>query len=42
MGTGFVAALDPGAAETLAAETGGRVVGEVREGESVSIRGLEV
>jgi phosphoribosylformylglycinamidine cyclo-ligase len=42
MGTGFVAALDPGAAETLAAETGGRVVGEVREGEGVSIRGLEL
>jgi phosphoribosylformylglycinamidine cyclo-ligase len=42
MGTGFVAALDPGAAETLAAETGGRVIGEVREGDGVSIRGLEL
>jgi phosphoribosylformylglycinamidine cyclo-ligase len=42
MGTGFVAALDPGAAETLAAETGGRVIGEVREGEGVSVRGLEL
>ncbi len=42
MGTGFVAALDPGAAEELAEETGGRVIGEVREGEGVTIRGLEL
>jgi len=42
MGTGFVAALDPGAAETLAEETGGRVIGEVRDGDGVSVRGLEL
>lgn len=46
MGTGFVAALDPDAAEPLAAATGGRVVGRVAEGDgedgSVSIRGLEL
>ncbi|MFO8115151.1 MAG: phosphoribosylformylglycinamidine cyclo-ligase [Halorubrum sp.] len=47
MGTGFVAALDPDAAESLAAETGGRVIGRVEEGDddeagTVSIRGLEL
>lgn len=46
MGTGFVAALDPEAAESLAAATGGRVIGRVEEAEgadgSVSIRGLEL
>ena len=43
MGTGFVAALDPADAEALAAETDGRVVGTVEEGEeAVAIRGLEL
>ena len=43
MGTGFVAALDPTDAEALAAETDGRVVGTVEEGEeAVAIRGLEL
>ena len=42
MGTGFVAALDPDAATGLAAATGGRVIGRVEAGESVSIRGLEL
>ncbi|MFB6227205.1 MAG: phosphoribosylformylglycinamidine cyclo-ligase [Halobacteriales archaeon] len=42
MGTGFVAALDPAGAEALAEETGGRVIGEVRKGEGVAIRGLEL
>ncbi|MFB6173418.1 MAG: phosphoribosylformylglycinamidine cyclo-ligase [Halobacteriales archaeon] len=42
MGTGFVAALDPGGADALAERTDGRVIGEVREGEGVSIRGLSL
>jgi len=42
MGTGFVVALPDGEAESLAAETDGRVVGEVREGDTVAIRGLEL
>ena len=45
MGTGFVAALDPDAAESLAAETDGRVIGRVEKGDDeggVSIRGLEL
>jgi phosphoribosylformylglycinamidine cyclo-ligase len=46
MGTGFLAALDPDAAESLADETAGRVIGHVEEGEddegSVAIRGLEL
>jgi len=46
MGTGFVAAVDPDAAESLAAETDGRVIGRVEEGDddegSVAIRGLEL
>ncbi|MFW6382588.1 MAG: phosphoribosylformylglycinamidine cyclo-ligase [Haloferacaceae archaeon] len=46
MGTGFVAALDPDAAESLAAETDGRVIGRVEEREddegSVAIRGLNL
>ena len=42
MGTGFVAALAPGVADALAEETGGRVIGEVRDGEGVAIRGLEL
>ena len=42
MGTGFVAALDPDAAEALAAATGGRVIGHVEDGSGVAIRGLEL
>ncbi|USZ67921.1 phosphoribosylformylglycinamidine cyclo-ligase [Halorussus salilacus] len=42
MGTGFVVALPEDDAESLADETDGRVVGEVREGDSVAIRGLEL
>jgi phosphoribosylformylglycinamidine cyclo-ligase len=46
MGTGFVAALPPAEAESLAAETDGRVIGEVaeaqREAGVVEIRGLEL
>ncbi|MDS0292744.1 phosphoribosylformylglycinamidine cyclo-ligase [Halogeometricum luteum] len=42
MGTGFVAALAPEDAESLAAETEGRVIGRVEEGSGVSIRGLDL
>jgi phosphoribosylformylglycinamidine cyclo-ligase len=43
MGTGFVASVDPGDAESLAAATPeGRIVGQVEAGEGVSIRGLTV
>jgi phosphoribosylformylglycinamidine cyclo-ligase len=43
MGTGFVAALDPEDAEALVAETDGRVIGNVEDGEeAVAIRGLEL
>ncbi|MGM0591986.1 MAG: phosphoribosylformylglycinamidine cyclo-ligase [Halobacteriota archaeon] len=42
MGTGFVAAASPEDAEALAAETEGRIVGRVEEGEGVSIRGLDL
>ncbi|MFC7007075.1 phosphoribosylformylglycinamidine cyclo-ligase [Halalkalicoccus salilacus] len=42
MGTGFVAALSEDAAESLATETGGRVIGRVKEGEGVEIRGLSL
>ena len=42
MGTGFVAALDADAAASLVAETDGEVIGEVRAGEGVAIRGLEL
>jgi phosphoribosylformylglycinamidine cyclo-ligase len=49
MGTGFVAALEPDAAEELAAETDGRVIGRVEPGTdaadgeaTVAIRGLEL
>ncbi|WP_276301574.1 phosphoribosylformylglycinamidine cyclo-ligase [Halorussus lipolyticus] len=42
MGTGFVVALPADEAEDLAAETDGRVIGEVQEGDSVAIRGLEL
>jgi phosphoribosylformylglycinamidine cyclo-ligase len=39
MGTGFVAALAPEEAESLAKETDGRVIGRVSEGAGVAIRG---
>ncbi len=42
MGTGFVAALDPADAESLADAVDGRVIGHVESGEGVSIRGLEL
>ncbi|WP_336327448.1 phosphoribosylformylglycinamidine cyclo-ligase [Halovenus sp. HT40] len=42
MGTGFVAALPEDDAEELAAETDGRVIGHVSEGEGVEIRGLSL
>jgi phosphoribosylformylglycinamidine cyclo-ligase len=46
MGTGFVAAVPPGAAETLAGETGGRRIGTVAASESeegvVAVAGLEL
>ena len=50
MGTGFVAAVDPDAAKSLAAETGGRVIGRVEsaergageDGATVAVRGLEL
>ena len=42
MGTGFVAALDPDDAESLARETDGRVIGRVEDGSGVAIRGLEL
>ncbi|MFC6735712.1 phosphoribosylformylglycinamidine cyclo-ligase, partial [Halolamina salina] len=42
MGTGFVAAVDPERADSLVGETDGRVIGQVEEGEGVSIRGLEL
>ncbi|MFC4988707.1 phosphoribosylformylglycinamidine cyclo-ligase [Saliphagus infecundisoli] len=42
MGTGFVLALAPEEAESLAAETDGRVIGRVAAGESVEIRGLSL
>ncbi|MFC6614514.1 phosphoribosylformylglycinamidine cyclo-ligase [Halopenitus salinus] len=42
MGTGFVAAIDSDAADALADETEGRVIGHVEEGEGVAIRGLDL
>ena len=42
MGTGFVCALDPDDAATLATDTDGRVIGRVESGQGVSIRGLEL
>ena len=42
MGTGFVAAVDPDQADSLATATDGRVVGRVEEGEGVEIRGLDL
>ena len=40
MGTGFVAALAPEDAEALAEATDGRIIGDVQEGDGVSVRGL--
>ncbi|WP_276253484.1 phosphoribosylformylglycinamidine cyclo-ligase [Halomontanus rarus] len=42
MGTGFVVALSSEDAEDLVAETDGRVIGRVEDGESVEIRGLSL
>jgi len=42
MGTGFVAAMPADDAERVASETDGRVIGEVREGDSVEVRGLSL
>jgi len=43
MGTGFVATVgDESAAESLAESTEGRIIGQVEDGEGVSIRGLEL
>jgi phosphoribosylformylglycinamidine cyclo-ligase len=42
MGTGFVVALPEERAESLVAETDGRVIGRVEEGNSVEIRGLSL
>ena len=42
MGTGFVAALDPADAESLAAAVDGRVIGHVDSGSGVSVRGLDL
>jgi len=42
MGTGFVAALPAGRADSLAAATGGRVIGRVEEGEAVAVHGLDL
>ncbi|WP_339103855.1 phosphoribosylformylglycinamidine cyclo-ligase [Haloterrigena salinisoli] len=42
MGTGFVVALPEDRAEALAADTDGRIIGRVEEGDSVEIRGLSL
>ncbi|WP_338738422.1 phosphoribosylformylglycinamidine cyclo-ligase [Haloplanus salilacus] len=42
MGTGFVAAVDPAEADSLAETVDGRVIGRVEAGEGVAIRGLEL
>jgi phosphoribosylformylglycinamidine cyclo-ligase len=43
VGTGFLASVNPGDADSLAAATDdGRIIGHVEEGGSVSIRGLEL
>ncbi|SEQ32716.1 phosphoribosylformylglycinamidine cyclo-ligase [Natrinema salaciae] len=42
MGTGFVVALPTDAAEALVAETDGRVIGHVEDGDTVEIRGLSL
>ncbi len=42
MGTGFVAALPEGDAESLADATDGEIIGHVEAGDSVGVRGLEL
>lgn len=42
MGTGFVVALPPEDAEAFATAVGGEIIGHVREGSSVEIRGLHL
>jgi phosphoribosylformylglycinamidine cyclo-ligase len=42
VGTGFVAAVPEDRADSLAGETGGKVIGRVEEGDAVGIRGLEL
>ncbi|ESS10981.1 MAG: phosphoribosylformylglycinamidine cyclo-ligase [uncultured archaeon A07HR60] len=42
MGTGFVAAAPPDSAERLAAATEGRVIGQVNQGDSIHLRGLQL
>jgi len=42
MGTGFVAAVPADAADALVAETDGRVIGRVEDGDGVAVRGLEL
>ena len=42
MGTGFVVAVPEERADDLVADTGGRAIGRVEEGESVEIRGLSL
>jgi phosphoribosylformylglycinamidine cyclo-ligase len=42
MGTGFVAALPPEEATSLAGTTDGEIIGRVEEGEAVAVRGLEL
>ncbi|PSQ38029.1 phosphoribosylformylglycinamidine cyclo-ligase [Halobacteriales archaeon SW_5_70_135] len=42
MGTGFVAVAAPEAAERLASDTDGRVIGRIEEGTGVAVRGLEL
>ncbi|WP_435194328.1 phosphoribosylformylglycinamidine cyclo-ligase [Natronomonas sp. EA1] len=42
MGTGFVAAVSEEDAEKLVAETDGKIIGRVAEGDSVEVRGLSL
>jgi phosphoribosylformylglycinamidine cyclo-ligase len=42
VGTGFVAAVPADAADALVAETDGRVIGRVEDGDGVAVRGLEL
>ncbi|WP_121742789.1 phosphoribosylformylglycinamidine cyclo-ligase [Natronorubrum halophilum] len=42
MGTGFVVAVPEATADAVVAETDGRVIGRVEDGESVEIRGLSL
>jgi len=42
MGTGFVAALPPSEAASLAAAVDGRVIGRVADGDGIAVRGLEL